>query len=146
MEFRSRYDVTGVKKGTDVGTMPSMTQQQFKDDADINNIIAKYQTTGVLGDPFVQPTRTPQFGDFSQLPSFQAMQNAIIASKNAFMALPSSLRERFGNDPAKYFEFVQGLKEGTDDYAEAVKLGIVVPKTPVNDNPNPTPTDDGKHS
>ena len=124
MKFRSRYGVTGAKEGITF-TQPSATMQNFKDDADINCIISRFETTGVLVDPTVPVSRTPQFGDFSELPSFQEAQNVIVVANNAFSALPSKIRERFGNDPATYFSFVQGLKEGSDEYAEAVRLGIV---------------------
>ena len=52
-------------------------------------------------------------------------KNVIVAANNAFNDLPATIRERFGNDPAVYFEFVQSLKKGSDDYAEAIRLGIV---------------------
>lgn len=124
MKFRSRYGVTGVKDGITF-TQPSATMQNFKDDADINCIISRFETTGVLVDPTVPVSRTPQFGDFSELPSFQESQNVIVVATNAFNALPAKIRERFGNNPATYFDFVQGLEKGSDEYAEAVRLGIV---------------------
>lgn len=124
MKFRSRYSVTGEKPGIKFD-QPSQTLQSFKDDADINSIIARFQNTGVLVDPTVPVSRTPQFGDFSHMPSYQEAQNVIVAANNAFGQLPSKIRERFGNDPAAYFDFVRNLKEGSDDYDEAVRLGII---------------------
>ena len=140
--FKSRYAVTGEKTG-ETFKKPSMTQQQFKDDADINNIIAKFEVTGVLGDPLQPATRTPQFGDFSEMPSYQEAQNVLVQARNAFMALPSNIRERFGNNPEAYFDFVQNLKEGSDEYVEAVRLGII--DKPLGDSPKvPQPVADGK--
>lgn len=124
MKFNSRYGVTGMKPGI-VFTEPSATLQSFKDDADINCIIARYENTGVLVDPTVPVSRTPDYGDFSEMPDFQTAQNVIVAANNAFNALSSKIRERFGNDPAAYFDFVQSLKEGSDDYDEAIRLGII---------------------
>lgn len=125
MKFNSRYSVTGEKPGITF-QQPSMTVQSFKDDADINCIIARYQNTGILVDPTVPVSRTPQFGDFSDMPSFQEAQNVIVAATNAFYALSSKVRERFGNNPAAYFDFVRNLKEGSDEYVEAINLGIIV--------------------
>lgn len=140
--FKSRYAVTGEKIGISF-EKPTMTQQQFKDDADINNIIAKFEVTGVLGDPLQPATRMPQFGDFSEMPSYQEAQNVLVTARNAFMSLPSEVRERFGNDPEKYFDFVQNLKEGSEEYVEAVRLGIV--DKPVEHSPEvPQPVADGK--
>lgn len=124
MKFRSRYSVTGEKPGIKF-VQPSQTLQSFKDDADINCIIARFENTGVLVDPTVPVSRVPQFGDFSDMPSYQEAQNVIVAANNAFSNLPSKIRERFGNDPAAYFKFVQNLKKGSDDYDEAVRLGII---------------------
>lgn len=124
MDFNSRYSVTGEKPGVEF-TEPSATLQSFKDDADINCIIARYENTGVLVDPTVPVSRTPNFGDFSDLPTYQEAQNVIIAAKNAFDSLSSKIRERFNNDPAAYFDFVRSLQKGSDDYDEAIRLGIV---------------------
>ena len=131
MKFNSRYSVTGVKPGITF-TEPSATLQSFKDDADINCIIARYENTGVLVDPSVPVSRPPSYGDFSDLPSYQEAQNVIVAANNAFDALSSKIRERFGNDPAAFYQFVQSLKKGSDDYVEAVRLGIV--NEPVDDS------------
>lgn len=124
MKFNSRYSVTGEKPGIKFD-QPSQTIQSFKDDADINCIIARFENTGVLVDPTVPVSRTPQFGDFSDMPSYQEAQNVIVAANNAFNDLSAKIRERFGNDPAAYFDFVQSLKEGSEDYAEAIRLGII---------------------
>lgn len=124
MKFRSRYSVTGEKPGITFD-QPSQTLQSFKDDADINCIIARFENTGVLVDPTVPVSRTPQFGDYSEMPSYQEAQNVIVAANNAFNDLSAKIRERFGNDPAAYFDFVQSLKEGSEDYAEAIRLGII---------------------
>ena len=130
MDFKSRYGVTGEKPGINF-TQPSQTLQSFKDDADINCIIARYENTGVLVDPSVPVSRTPQYGDYSGLPTYQEAQNVIVAANNAFCSLSSKIRERFGNDPAAFYQFVQSLEKGSDDYVEAVRLGIV--NEPVND-------------
>lgn len=129
MNFNSRYSVTGMKPGI-IFKDPSATLQSFRDDADINCIIARYENTGVLVDPTVPVSRTPEFGDFSDMPDYQTAQNVIIAAKNSFDALSSKIRERFNNDPAAYFEFVRNLKEGSDEFDEAVALGIVNKRSP----------------
>ena len=64
---------------------PSMTQQQFKDEADVNYIMARYQKTGVLVDPLTQATRKPMFDDFSELGDFRDHQQAVIDAQELFM-------------------------------------------------------------
>lgn len=140
MKFNSRYGVTGMKPGI-VFTEPSATLQSFKDDADINCIIARYENTGVLVDPTVPVSRIPSYGDFSEMPDFQTAQNVIIAAKNAFDTLSAKIRERFHNDPAAYYDFVRNLKKGSDEYVEAVSLGIVNEPVKCPDEVPPRPVE-----
>lgn len=100
---------------------PSMTQQQFKDEADINNIMARYQKTGVLVDPLTQTMRKPMFDDFSELGDFRDHQQAVIDAQELFMQLPSRLRARFENDPA---ELLQWLSNPVNK-EEAIELGLM---------------------
>lgn len=144
MDFNSRYSVTGEKPGITF-IEPSATLQSFKDDADINCIIARYENTGVLVDPSVPVSRTPNFGDFSDLPTYQEAQNVIIAAKNAFDTLSAKIRERFHNDPAAYYDFVRSLEKGSEAYDEAVRLGIVnAPSDSGHEVPPGNPEGSGK--
>lgn len=119
MEFRTAYE----RKEHDgiVFDEPSLTQQQFKEECDINNIIARYETTGLLTDPLHPGTRQPMFGDFSNVMDYQAAQNIVVRANEAFEALPAKLRDRFDNDPALMLEFLQD----ENNREEAVKLGLV---------------------
>lgn len=100
---------------------PSLTQQQFKEQCDMNNIIARYNSTGLLIDPLHPGTRQPMFGDFSTVMDFQAAQNVVVRVNEAFEALPARVRDRFDNDPALMLEFLQN----EDNREEAVKLGLI---------------------
>lgn len=117
---------------------PSLTQQHFKDDSDINNIMARYQKTGVLVDPLTQTTRKPMFDDFSDLGDFRDHQQAVIEAQDMFMELPSKLRARFANDPA---ELLQWLSDPANK-DEAIELGLFSnpsaesPEMPLNPSPS----------
>lgn len=100
---------------------PSMTQQQFKSQCDINHIMKKFEQTGILP----QGSRQGSSGDFSNIHNFQTNLNMVIQAQNAFDSLPAELRKRFGNDPSLLLEFVHN----DSNYDEAVKLGLV-PKKP----------------
>jgi len=100
---------------------PSLTQQHFADDADINNILARFQKTGLLTDPLNPPSNRPQFGDFSHDFNYQEAQNTIAYANQAFMELPSGLRKRFNNDPAELLAFLE-QEENRD---AAISLGLV---------------------
>lgn len=98
---------------------PSRTQQQFKEECDVNNILRNYVNTGVL-------THTsdilPEFGDFTQVPEDYGEALALIArSEEQFGMLPSEVRERFDNKPVNLVKFLQDEKNRD----EAIKLGLV---------------------
>lgn len=114
MEIRSRYNA-GTREGWK-SSVPSMTQQQFKDEADINYIVSMYDSSGVMptfhGDG--QPAQ-PVFGDFASLPdNAQEMYNRMIEAKDNFDKLPLDVRKRFNYDPAAFLEFVDN-PENLDD-------------------------------
>ena len=101
MKFYTRYEVP-----PEVGLefeKPSLTQQHFKDECDINNIVATYQETGVMP----QGTREPLFGDFAGIPtSFQESQALFKEAQDKFYSLPSDLRKMLDNSPQKLLEFM----------------------------------------
>lgn len=102
---------------------PSMTQQHFAEECDINNIMKRYQNTGILTEPGSGSGLPPQFGDFSDVNDFQTAQNAVIEIRESFNQLSSRVRARFDNDPAALLEFL-GKEENRD---EAISLGLVDP-------------------
>lgn len=101
-------------------TEPSLTQQHFRDECDVNHILRKARETGLLANPFGK-AQAPQFGDFSDGFDFQAIQNTLARAQERFEALPSAVREEFSNSPAKLLRFVQDEK----NYERALELGLV---------------------
>lgn len=86
---------------------PSLTDQSFVAESDVNAIMARALQTGSVP---VYADRQPFYGDFTDMPSYMDMQNVLIEADNAFMALPSAIRARFENDPAKFIEFANDPK------------------------------------
>lgn len=134
MEIRSRYNA-GVREGWK-SSVPSMTQQQFKDEADINYIVSMYDSSGVMptfhGDG--QPAQ-PVFGDFASLPdNAQEMYNRMIEAKNNFDSLPLEVRKRFNYDPAAFLDFV----DNPANLDELVAMGLATKTVikPSNDTGN----------
>lgn len=78
---------------------PSRTQQQFKDDADVNKIIATYKTTGFLGNQRSDPL---QYGDATGLPSLQEAMDLVLRANAEFAQLPATVRELCRNDPKTF--------------------------------------------
>lgn len=99
---------------------PTKTRQEFKDEADINNILSRYERDGIIPE-----TRdgAPQFADLTDpiFTDFQRAQNIVIDAQEAFEALPARVRERFNNDPASLIQFIQE----PNNRAEAIELGLI---------------------
>ncbi|WNK14469.1 MAG: internal scaffolding protein [Microvirus sp.] len=96
---------------------PSMAQQQFLEESDINTIVDRFGLNGQLPDV----VRMPEYGDFTQVTDFQTAMNAVIAAQKDFMTLPAKVRSRFDNDPQKLLEFVAD----DSNRAEARALGLL---------------------
>lgn len=116
MEFRSVYVNPPKRVGIDC-SKGDKARQEFKEESDINRIMNRYQSTGVL-----PPGRgLARYGDFSMLGDFQSAQDLIVRARESFEALPALVRDRFRNSPEKFVEFVSDKS----NMAEAVRLGIV---------------------
>lgn len=93
------------------------TQQQFKAECDVNNIIAKHKKQGI--NPHILPPAV--VADFTQIQDYQQLLDTVSAAQDTFMAMPSHIRNRFNNDPQLLIEFVNE-KSNRD---EAIKLGLI---------------------
>lgn len=79
-----------------------MTRQEFAAECDINDLMARYQKTGLLPQ---NPEKRPIYGDFTNLPSYQDALHVIMAAEDAFASLPAIVRRQFENDPAEFVKF-----------------------------------------
>lgn len=100
-----------------------LTQQNFQEETDINSIMAKFAKDGVV--THVNSIQGA-YGDFSNVADYQLHLNQVMAAQDAFDQLPSAIRARFANDPAKLLAFVNDDR----NYDEAVSLGLIPPKAP----------------
>lgn len=111
----------GRKRVRSINHRPSRTQQQFKAECDINNIMAKYQQTG----EFLHVTKkTGRFADFTEIKDYQSMLDQVIVAQDAFASLPANIRLKFQNDPGQLISFLRDRK----NHDEGVKLGLIDPK------------------
>lgn len=86
---------------------PSLTDQSQYKDTDINNIVRKYQVTGLLDSPGAVPFETLQYGDATLLPDYQTALDLVNSVESEFSSLPSEVREKFGHDPMQLLEALQ---------------------------------------
>lgn len=99
---------------------PSMTQQCFKEECDINTIIDRFGLNGELP----ADVRAPTYGDFEDVFDFHSAMNAIAVARESFETMPAHVRARFNNDPGEFVSFCSS----EENRAEAEKLGLIVPR------------------
>lgn len=79
----------------------SNVKQAFKDECDINAIVARYGIGGVV------PTLSGGvFADVSQIGDYRNLCDRMAQIKNVFDSLPSQTRAWFENDPANMVAFL----------------------------------------
>lgn len=116
----------------------SRTQQNFKEECDINTILKRFNVTGQLP---VSPLQ-PEYGDFSGVTDYHSALNAVVAAQDAFNALPAQLRNRFANDPAAFVDFCSDEA----NREELREMGLLAPQLAFTTAPavDQSPTEAGK--
>ena len=109
----------------------SIVQQHAKDECDINNIMAKYRSTGTI--THVRGG-APTFDDVSDVVSFHDAMSIITAADEAFMGLPSDLRKRYSNDPAM---LLAAIDRGDDELVRQLgNLGMLTAGRHADETPS----------
>lgn len=106
-----RFKVPGVECGE------GLTEQCHKRECDMNYILRDYQAKGIVKHV---SQYTGQYDDIT-VTDFQEAMFMVKDAQNMFNDLPSSLRKRFGNDPAEFLKFVS---DG-NNREEMAKLGML---------------------
>lgn len=131
-----------IMKGT-INDLPSMTQKQFEQETDINRIMKKYHSTGMITHLAQNPGR---YADLTQIKDYAGSLQNVIDAENAFMTLPSETRFRFQNNPQELINFLADVKNRD----EAIRLKLIDPpplttpetppqKTPISTTKEKTP-------
>ncbi|WNK13589.1 MAG: internal scaffolding protein [Microvirus sp.] len=110
---------------------PSKTKQQFKDECDINKIMARYQQTGLID--FVNQNQA-RYQDCTGADYQEAMQT-IAAANSMFQAMPSALRAEFNNSPHEFVEFC----ENPENAPRLKELGLLRPDAALGGTPTNQP-------
>lgn len=116
--FRSAYDPHKKYVFKTVGD--SLTQQHFKEECEVINIIKKHDRNGII--EHVQRGQA-RYGDFSEVHDYREALDLVRNAKEEFMAIPSDIRKKFDNDPGKFYEFVSN----PDNKEVLEKMGFIEP-------------------
>jgi phage internal scaffolding protein len=115
------YDTNQVSDETGLKCLdPSLTQQQFAEEADINTIVSRFLKSGVLP----TPVQMPQYVDFEGVFDFQSAMNVVRQADENFMRLDAKVRSRFNNSPQEFLEFFSN----PENTQEAIRLGLAIPQ------------------
>ena len=96
----------------------SLTQQHFKKETDIVEIIKKHDRTGIIEHV---ARGVAQYGDYSEVNEYREALDMVNNANNSFMELPAEVRAMFGNDPGAFFEFATDPK----NEAKMQELGLM---------------------
>lgn len=116
--FRTSCDAHSPSQGYTF-TMPSRTKQSELADSDINNIMARYATTGQL--PAMRDPSKAIYGDFAQIEDYQTSLAKVMEAEDKFNSLPSELRRKFDYSPQKMIDFIHD----PNNREECIKYGFI---------------------
>lgn len=105
----------------------SLTRQEFRDECDINTIVAR-AGAGLVS---LSVPAAPLFTDVSDIPcDYQECLDRLYAADEMFSSLPSRVRERFNNSARDLFDFLGDAA----NREEAVKLGLIAATRSTSDD------------
>lgn len=108
---------------------PSLTQQSYLQESDINHIMKRYTQTGLL------PPGTAQaghYGDFSTVTDYMTAIHLVENAQAQLDQLPAEARLRFLNDPYELLDMVDRARQGdANALTELTSLGLLQKEQPV---------------
>ena len=114
--FRTAYEPH--KKYVFKTSGESLTQQHFKEECDVINIIKRHDRNGII--EHVQRGQA-RYGDFSNVADYREALHLVRDAQDEFMTIPSDIRKKFDNDPGKFYEFVSN----PDNKEELKQMGFI---------------------
>ncbi len=107
--------------------LPTMTKQSFADECNVNNIMKRFERTGILDH---LNTHRGDYANYVGVEDYKTSLDRIHAANDAFMTIPAAVRAKFDNDAGKFVAFA----ENPDNLDEMVSLGLAN-RPPVGDAP-----------
>lgn len=138
-KFRTQYDDYTDKHAAvfaaEIGEDEGLVQQHMRDDCDVNVIMRRYQQTGELTHITAM---AGEYGDYSEVLDYQGGLEQIRLAEELFMELPSSVRDRFKNNPGEFIDFATN----PENLSELRDMGLAppVPVPAAASAPSPTVT------
>lgn len=115
MEIRNAY--TKQKRNAFKTTGESLTQQHHVDQVKVQNIIKRYDKTGILDHV---ARGVAHYGDYTAVNEYKTALDFVNQANQSFSDLPASIREKFSNNAGEFFEFATDPKNKD----EMIKMGL----------------------
>ncbi len=96
-----------------------MTKQCHASECDINKIMARFDRTGTISHVAKYEGVYADFSDFD----FHEQTNKLTRGREIFDDLPAEIRQEFGQNPGKFFAWVNDPKNEDDVRAKLLGLG-----------------------
>jgi hypothetical protein len=112
-----------LSRGALVFDKPSRTKQSFKDQCDVNKLMARYVRTGTIAQVM---SATPRYEDFSNVDDYKTAMDMLRETERNFNQLSPEIRDEFDNNPQELLELVEAVDRGSEEaIAFARELGLV---------------------
>ena len=125
----SRFSPSTRCYATNNGVTLTVQDESIVNQCGINKLCDNYIRTGEYYPGILaRKLRRPMFGYFN--PAQQTLENVLSIQRRAFESfdmLSPEIRERFNNDPRRFFDFVTDV----NNQDEIIKMGLAVDKRPV---------------
>lgn len=118
MKFVTAYGSHDASKFGKSFDEPSLTHQSMSDACDINNIMKRYEKTGML-EHVAQ--HNGDYGDFTDAEDYHASLLKVSEAQEMFASLPAQIRARFENEPANFLSFV----DDPANRSEMARMGLL---------------------
>lgn len=126
-----------IRIGATAGFEPSLTRQADAEGCDINNIMKRYEKTGILPGY----TNPGFFADVSELGDFHRVTEVVRQTTEIFMQLPAQTRAEFQNDVAEFVNWATDPANAGEvkEMIEGAEKAPVVPAPAVEPAPGGAP-------
>jgi phage internal scaffolding protein len=108
----------GSKRVMTVNDAPSKTDQSWAKDADVNTIVEKFRKTGKIE---LAKANQGVYADIAQISDLSNAYDQVKRADEAFMTIPSEIRNKLGNDPKNLVPYLNDPK----NKAEAMEYGLI---------------------
>lgn len=102
--------------------LPSMTKQEFQYECDVNNVIKSFKPHQMMA-ALQQNLNAGNYADLPDAYDFQEALHLVRDAERQFLTVPAKVRDRFGQDPAQFLEFLNN----PGNLEEARALGLAKP-------------------